>query len=383
MSVVSELDEFKRILASLYSAMLDGAHWPSTSTLIEEACGARGSALMAGEGPEEAVRVHMVGLYHRGQRREDLEREYIETYHSIDECVARFRRQPYGHLARIADLYSKDELKTSAAFNEFYSRTSSQDGLIVRLEGPVGYSHFTWAICDPIGRGGVWSSSQIEMIRRVVPHVRQLVFVRQTLADAGALGSSLAGLLDARRLGAVLLDRRGRILAANDSAREVLRQGDGLSDRDGFLRARRPADRARLAQLLASALPQGGFVAVGGSMALFRGTAHRRFIIHVKPTFAGEAVFGVRRAAALILIVDPWLPLIVNVDRLAAVLGLTRAESEIASWLAAGRTVAEIAVATGRQKRSIYWHLEQIYAKLGVRRQVDLVRVVLAAAEFG
>ena len=117
-------------------------------------------------------------------------------------------------------------------------------------------------------------------------------------------------------------------------------------------------------------------------MALCRGTAHRRFIIHVKPTFAGEAVFGVRRAAALILIVDPLLPLSVNVDHLAAVLGLTRAESEIASWLAAGRTVAEIAVATRRQKRSIYWHLEQIYAKLGVRRQVDLVRVVLAASEF-
>ena len=68
---------------------------------------------------------------------------------------------------------------------------------------------------------------------------------------------------------------------------------------------------------------------------------------------------------------------------MVAALGLTRAETEVAVWLAEGRTVGEIAAATGRQKRSIYWLLEQIYAKLGVRRQVDLVRLVLAATEFG
>lgn len=381
-SVVSELDEFQRILASLYRAALDGTHWPSASALIEEACGARGNALMAGEGAEEAVRVHMVGLYYRGERREDLEREYVETYHPIDEMVAPFRRQPYGRLVRVADLYSEKDLKRSETFNEFHRRTCSQNGLIVRVEAPVVYRHFSWVIGDPIGRRDTWSSSQVEMVKRVVPHVRQLLFVRQALADAGALGRPLTELLDARRLGVILLDRQGRILAANDSARGVLRQGDGLSDRGGILRARRPADRARLAQLLSGALPQAGSVAVGGSVALSRENEHRRFVIHVKPTIGIEGDLSGRWPAALILIVDPWLPLTVDVGHVTAVLGLTPAESEVAAWLAEGKTVGEIAANTGRQKRSIYWHLEQIYAKLGVRRQVDLVRVVLAASEF-
>ncbi len=32
-------DAFERILASLYDAMLDDVHWPTTTALIDEACG--------------------------------------------------------------------------------------------------------------------------------------------------------------------------------------------------------------------------------------------------------------------------------------------------------------------------------------------------------
>ena len=49
---------------------------------------------MVGEGPKNDVRGLFVGLYYRGQRREDLEREYLKTYHPIDERVPRFRQLP-------------------------------------------------------------------------------------------------------------------------------------------------------------------------------------------------------------------------------------------------------------------------------------------------
>ena len=78
---MSGQDAFERILASLYEAMLDDRHWPATSALIDEACGLTGNGLMVGEGPKDDIRVLFVGLYYRGQRRADLEREYLEVYH--------------------------------------------------------------------------------------------------------------------------------------------------------------------------------------------------------------------------------------------------------------------------------------------------------------
>ena len=88
---MSEQDAFDRVLASVHDATLDETRWPATSALIDEACGLTGNGLMVAEGPTNDVRALCVGLYYRGQRREDLEREYLDTYHALDERVPRFR----------------------------------------------------------------------------------------------------------------------------------------------------------------------------------------------------------------------------------------------------------------------------------------------------
>ena len=86
----------ERILSSLYDAMLDDARWPATSALIDDAVGLTGNGLAVVDGPKDDMRVGFVGLYYRGRRREDLEREYLELYHPTDERIPRLRRRPYG-----------------------------------------------------------------------------------------------------------------------------------------------------------------------------------------------------------------------------------------------------------------------------------------------
>ena len=129
-------DVYERILTSLYDAMLDDTHWPTTSALIDEACGITSNCLLVGEGPPDDLRVLTVGLYYRGQRHEDLEREYLEVYHPIDERIPRFRQLPDSHLVHVKDLYTAEELKTSPTYNEILLRSQYQNGLNVRLDGP-------------------------------------------------------------------------------------------------------------------------------------------------------------------------------------------------------------------------------------------------------
>ena len=256
---MSEPPAFERVLASLYDAMLDDTRWPATSALIDEACGVTGNALLVGEGPEDDIRVLFVGLYYRGQRRLDLEREYLELYHPIDERVPRVRQLPDGQLVPIKDLYTDEELKTSRAYNEALLRGKYQQGLNVRLNGP-DRSHMTWCLGDPVASDG-WGSSQIAMVRRLTPHIRQFVHVRQALVRAQAGDTTVTALLGNPRVGILHLDRRGRILAVNDRARSLLRHGTGLSDREGGVagpRAGRPGPC--LARLVAEALPTSGAV---------------------------------------------------------------------------------------------------------------------------
>ena len=278
---MNNTDAFERILASLYEAMLDDAHWPATSALIDEACGLTSNVLLVAEGPKDDPRVLTVGLYTKGQRHEEVEREYLEVYHPIDERVPRLRQLPDSRLVHVTDLYTDEELKASPTYNEIMLRAKYQNGLNVRLDSPDG-SHITWSLGDPVASDG-WGSSQIAMIEGLLPHIRQFVRVRQALVRAEARATTVTALLDNRRIGVLHLDRRGRILEVNDRARRLLRRGDGVWDRDGMLRARAPADQIRLERLVGDALPASGAVAVSGSMALRRSSVLPPFMVQVKP----------------------------------------------------------------------------------------------------
>ena len=62
-------DAFERILTSLHEAMLDDVHWPTTTALIDEACGLTSNALLVGEGRWCAVTSVRRGPGHRDGRR--------------------------------------------------------------------------------------------------------------------------------------------------------------------------------------------------------------------------------------------------------------------------------------------------------------------------
>ena len=221
------------------------------------------------------------------------------------------------------------------------------------------------------------------MIKRLLPHIRQFIRVRQTLVRAEARDTTVTALLDNPRIGVLHLDRRGQIMELNDRARSILRQGDGLSNRDGVLHARAPADQLRLERLVADALPASGAVAVSGSMLLGRSSGLPPLVLHVKPVAVPQPDYGARHVAALILIIEPKSQHRIDPGLVARTLGLTPMESRVAVWLAEGKSVREMAEATGHTAGSIYWQLKQIYQKHPISRQAELVRLVLSITEFG
>ncbi len=370
-------DQFDRIIASLHEAMLDDTRWRETSALIDDACGITGTHLvLVGGDPHDNPQWLFDKPYWRGELRADLARDYAENYFPSDERIPRLLRLPDRRVVRVTDIYTERELKLSPTFNELLRRAGARDGLNIRMDGPVGI-HICWALANPTTSGG-WSSEQIEMIERLLPHIRQFIRVRQALLGAHALGASLSGLLDNMMIGVVCLDWRGMIVQANCRARSILRHNDGLVDRGGFLRAHVAADDRQLRSLLAHAVPRSGAQAAGGSMTVARSRALPRFVLHVTPVDVHDAGFGIGQVAALVLIVDPTAKPRIDPERVAATLGLTRAESQVAAALAEGSTMREIAADKHRAESTVRELVKRIHAKLGVSRRADLVRMVLS-----
>ena len=374
-------DGFERVLENLYKAALADVTWVSAAALINDVIQTSGHSMTyADMGPGGEPEIHLSRFFVGTERRDDLQHLYYRDYYWRDEAIPRLCGLRDGELVRKSDLYTDQEKKTSAAYNEFLCVNETQNGLFMGIEGLDG----CWTVMsfgDSTERRG-WGHDQIRAIKRLVPHVRQFGRVRRAMADAEALGASLAELLENRRSGIIQLDRRGRIVEANDRARDILLKRDGLRDEKGVLAAGNQGEHAELQRLLARALPPYGVHGTGGSMKITRRKARAPLVLEIHPVRNLGADYRAWQLGALVLIVDPAARPRVDPDLAAAVLGLTPTESRLAVMVASGHSVRSIATLTGRTEGTVRWHLKQIFRKQRISRQSDLVRRVLSLDGF-
>jgi len=85
-----------------------------------------------------------------------------------------------------------------------------------------------------------------------------------------------------------------------------------------------------------------------------------------------------RRICAAVLISEPGAPDPLDAAVLRLLYHLTPAEARLAVAVAEGRELTEIAEAFGIARNTARAQLRTIYDKTGVRRQADLVRLLLS-----
>ncbi len=376
---MSAQNSFQTVVGKVHEAALGEVTWVSAAARINNLVRTRGHSLTyvePGQGLQSGV---LFSRFFVGrERRPDLEQSYFADYYPRDEAVPRLLGTRQRELIYKADLYTDEEKRTSAAYNQFRRVHKTENGLFVKIDGMDGCELIMSFANSTEGNG--WARDQIRTIRRLAPHMRHFARVRRALADARASRASLAGLLDAKGLGLIQLDRRGRILEANDLARDLLLESDGLHDRGGALSAGHCGEHEEMQRLLAGALPPCGTPGAGGSMKITRGKGRAPLVLEVHP---GGRLDAAWRPGALVLIVDPAERPRVSPNLLSRLSSLTPAESRVAVAIAAGQTVAGTACELGCAEGTVRTHMKRVYRKLGIRKQTELVRRVLSLEAVG
>ena len=370
-------DRLGRVLEHLYKAALGEVTWASATGAMNDLIGTTGQSITYLEvGPGGEPEIQLSRFYLAADCRDDLRRLYYRDYYWRDEAIPRLAGLADGELAWKSDLYTDQEMKTSAAYNEFRVPNRTQNGLFTAIHGLDG-SAVVLSCGNSTEREG-WGNDQVRVIGLLAPHIRQAVRVRRAMANAKALSASLVGLFENGRLGLIQLDRRGRIMAANDRARDILLKRDGLCDGRGLLTSRHAGENEELQRLLAKALPRYGVQGAGGSMKITRRKARTPLILEIHPV-RGMGVDGrARQVGALVLVVDPARRPRVDPDLVVRLLGLGPMESRVAVAVAAGGTVAGVADALDCAESTVKTHLKRVYRKLGIHKQTELVQRILS-----
>ena len=113
-------------------------------------------------------------------------------------------------------------------------------------------------------------------------------------------------------------------------------------------------------------------------MTVRRAADPQPLVVHLLPLGRPEPAVCTWPGAAVVVVADPARPTRLDPALVAVGLGLTPMESRVAVLLAEGKSLRGVAAATGCKESTIRWHLRQIFAKCGIARQAELVRLVLS-----
>jgi DNA-binding CsgD family transcriptional regulator/PAS domain-containing protein len=216
------------------------------------------------------------------------------------------------------------------------------------------------------------------VLERLVPHLRRAVQLQANLGAAIERQALLEDTLEAVAVGVLLLDESGDVVHANAAARHIIGRGDGLRLRERRLRASSPsADRALQQAIAGAVATRDGLHPLGGAALSVSRSQHGSYQVLVSPGPGAGARSELRRASAIVMIGDPDAGLVSSERLLARLYGLTPSEARLARAVASGDSLAFHAEQCGIAVSTVRWTMKQLLHKTGVRRQADLVRLLL------
>lgn len=211
----------------------------------------------------------------------------------------------------------------------------------------------------------------------LVPHLQRAVELQRRISELESLQAGTAEALDHWTIAVLLVDESGRVLLANRSAEEVLNERDGLALERGILHGNIPQDTTALHQSIREASCPGLLDGISRrTLTILRPSGKRPLSVFVAPARRRDLFFNAPRSA-LVFVSDPERADAPSSEILQHAYGLTPAEANVASLLATGKDIHEIADATCVRQNTIRIQLKRIFDKTGTRRQAELVKLIL------
>ena len=222
-------------------------------------------------------------------------------------------------------------------------------------------------------REGHISREQREIFARLAPHVRGAI--RMHLALAGHETAVVMGTMEALTIPVFACDRFGRVKSLTQAAEVLVCGNRGLRLKNGQLGAHEPAAAKALGDAIEAAalgLARVGPPAMGTVIIRGRDLACSPLVLDVfpLPTRTWRLIFEPR---VLVVARGPKGSAARRAAVLQAVYALTSAEILIAQHLAEGHSADLIAARRGVAVGTVRAQIKTIMAKVGVRRQVELV----------
>lgn len=224
---------------------------------------------------------------------------------------------------------------------------------------------------------GSFDESACALVESVAPHFTRSITIYREFAKINARKHAFHAGLERLSIGTVLFDHLARPVYMNPRARYLFENHPATTLRADLPIVNDKAMAQRMQNALIGAI-EGDFDEL--TLGLFHHESCSPLVVRiVSVREGGDAPLGLPGLARCVMYVtDPELSASVPSVALQQIYALTAAESEVAVGLANGYSVDEIAKMHNVQEGTVRAQIRSIFQKIGVRRQSDLVRIILS-----
>lgn len=224
---------------------------------------------------------------------------------------------------------------------------------------------------------GPFSEADLHLMRALMPHLRTAVAVHRRLHRLGELSGSALGALELLACGLIFVSRAGRLVHWNGAAQEISRRTRCLVlGAHGELQACTHDLSLRLADAIRRACDPAGAGTSNPGALLRLPAPHGEVQVFVAPGGSAPSSPFPTHAAAL-FVTDMARPMALA-EQLRTVYGASPAEAALGEALANGKSLKEFATERDVSLNTVKSQLKALSMKVGAKRQVDVVRAILA-----
>lgn len=362
-------------ISAIYDAALSDRHWQPALYMLAKEADALGAILLASDNVGLPYQLEAASYPIEGVR------HYFDELGDYDRSVMNgaARRHPPLMVLRDIDVWGDGpELDMRADYQWLRQAIGARRRGLIRLSGNVG-----WTDLLGLQFGVEWSGrlpSADERLKRLLPHLSKVVSLNRSFALLQQRYRAAIAALDRFKIGACVMTPDGEAIVTNAEARRILDLGDGVrlqaSNRLEFSRAAdaRALDEA-VVKLSATAC---GFASDTEALLIIeRKSGLRPFIMEVAPLRDSNAELERGFHGVLVYLIDPQNLSTISIDRMVPLFGFTLAEAEVCRLMMLGLSSGEIAERRSVAEGTIKTQFRAIYAKTGVHRRVDLIRLAL------
>ncbi len=298
---------------------------------------------------------------------------YREQFFSLDPFV----NLPLDKVITLEDILPDRDLLTSDYYLHYLKPiglfrilgvdTAEPGGMLARLR------------CSRRSSEARFKVRERQLLTLLTPHLRRAIEIYAKLNRMTSERDVYAGAVSQLSVASIILDEQGRLLTTNTVARALLDQGEGISLRDGRLHIEGREFNKELQQALATIIKAQlrGETSVVRALRVPRPAGRSDLGLVIRPVPASQWSEGQSSPSAAVFISDPDLHESTSRQILGELFALTPAEANLATLLARGLSLAQVSSAQTISQHTARAQLKSIFAKTGVSRQAELVRLVL------